>query len=151
MNNSNIMNKNRQESLKIVIDKLTRIIHDMHSGQSFPFGNIMLGRQQVMILFFIYEKKSLASVKEIAKFLHVTPGAVTQFVDGLVEKKLVRREESLDDRRCVNIKLSLEAEKKFDSFKSNYLMNASLSFVDFSDNDLEKFTKLLNKIKTSSI
>lgn len=122
-------------------------MHSLHAGQSFPFGEFLLGKQQVMILFFIYEKKELASVKEIAKFLQVTPGAVTQFVDGLVEKKLVQREESKIDRRSITIRLTSGTIKKFDSFRKKYLEAASVSFDGLTNDELEQFIALVAKIK----
>lgn len=144
------MNKDRQELLKKLTEKLAQTVHSMNAGQSFPFGNFMLRKQQIMILFFIYENKGTVSVKSIAKCLHVTSGAITQFVDGLVEKKLVQREENLADRRSINIKLTPATHKKFNSFKENYLINASEFFVGLSDEELSQFIKLLEKIKSST-
>ena len=141
------MSKARQELLKNLIEKFTKTAHNMHSNQSFPFGDFMLGRQQVMIMFYIYENKELSSVKAIAKKLNVTPGAVTQFVDGLVEKKLVIREENSSDRRSINIILAPETEEKFNNFRETYLINASRSFIGLSDAELTEFVKLLEKIK----
>lgn len=153
MNNVYIkyMTTNRQELLQSLIEKMTRSIHNMNTDNIFPFGDCMLRKQQVMILFFIYENKNVSSVKEIAKFLHVTSGAVTQFVDYLVEKKIVKREENPDDRRSVNIKLTPNTEKQFNSFKKNYLASASKSFNQFSDRELEQFIKLLEKIKIPNL
>ncbi len=138
---------NRQEILQSLIEKLTRATHCMHTEHGFPFGSFMLRKQQIMILFFIYEKKEAASVKEIANFLHVTSGAVTQFVDGLVDKKLVKREENLLDRRSINIKLTEDTKNKFNDFRKNYLNNASQAFSSLSDEELSQFLELVKKIK----
>jgi len=141
---------NRQELLQVLIEKFAKKAHGMNSGQSFPFGNCILRKQQIMILFFVFEKKEATPVKEIAKFLNVTPGAVTQFVDTLVEQKLVKREESLVDRRSINIRLTDLTEKEFNDFWKKYLINASKAFVNFNDKDLTQFTRLLEKIKVPS-
>jgi DNA-binding MarR family transcriptional regulator len=143
------MKNKRQELLKDLIEKLTSAIHAMHKEQCFSFGGSVLGKPQAMILFFIYENKGVASVKEIAKFLHVTSGAVTQFTNGLVEKKLVKREENVIDRRSVNIMLTVKAKKDFNTFKQQYIESASKSFAEFNDQELEQFTKLIEKIKKS--
>ena len=140
----------RQELLETLMDKLTKAIQNMHTGQTFPFGNFMLGKQQIMILFFIFENKGEASVKEIAKFLNVTSGAVTQFVDGLVEKKMVIREENPTDRRSINIKLTEDTKQKFNDFKKMYIKVASLAFREFEDKELEQFIKLLEKVKKAN-
>lgn len=141
------MINNRAALLEILIEHITQAISCMHTGNSFPFGDFMLRKQQVMILIFIFEKKDVASVKDIAKFLHVTPGAVTQFVDGLVSKKLVSREKNIDDGRIINIKLTATAEKKFNKFKLAYLETASKSFSKLSDRELKEFIKIIKKIQ----
>lgn len=144
----NSMIINRQKILENLIEKMVRVMHDINLVSGLHFGNCLLKRQQIMILFFIYEKQGIASVKEIAKFLQVTPGAVTQAVDYLVEKKIVRREENLNDRRIVNVKLSKATEKDFDRFKKNFIKEACKSFKDFNDHDLQNFIRLVEKIKT---
>lgn len=142
------MINNRQELLKILIEKLIHTIHDMNMGQSFPLGDCLLNKQQIMIIFFVYKNKSEISVKEIAEFLHVTSGAVTQLVDYLVENKIVKREENYLDRRSVNIKLTAGTEKKFNNFKKKYLKSVSESFSFLNDKELTQFIKLVEKIET---
>jgi DNA-binding MarR family transcriptional regulator len=144
------MTNNRPELLQTLIENLAQTTHRLHTSHSFPFGNLMLRKQQIMILFFIYEKKSVASVKDIAKFLHVTPGAITQFVDGLVKENLVKREKNITDGRIINIKLTTSTEKQFNKFKNAYLESASKAFSHLSDNELKQFIKLLKKVKTQT-
>ena len=144
------MNDNRQELLQGLIENFTQAARSMHDHQNFPFGKYTLGRQQMTILFFVFEKKGSASVKELAKFLGVTPGAITQFIDALVEKKLVRREENVLDRRSINIKLTTSSEKQFNDFRKKYLIRAGKIFENLSDKELAQFTRLLNKIKKNS-
>jgi DNA-binding MarR family transcriptional regulator len=139
---------NRSELLKILIENLTKTIHSMNTGNSFPFGDLLLKKQQVMILFFIYEKKDTTSVKDIAAFLNVTPGAITQLVDNLVEKELVKREKNMFDGRIINIMLTTNTEKQFNKFKDEYLKTASKSFDKLSDQELKQFIKLIQKIQT---
>ena len=147
MNNN--MEKNRQKLLQGLIEKLGHTIKSIHSGQSFPFGEFKLSQQQVMILFFVAEKKDGAAVKDLAKLMRVTPGAVTQFIDVLVEKKLVQREADASDRRGINIKLTGTAKKQFNQFRKNYFVAVSQAFKDFNVAEIGQFIELLGKIKTS--
>jgi DNA-binding MarR family transcriptional regulator len=142
------MNDKRQELLRDLIEKFTQTAYNMHTRHGFSFGDFILRKQQISILFFIYEKSEEASVKEIAEFLHVTSGAVTQFVDGLIEKRLVKREENLTDRRGINIKLTESTKKQFNNFKKKYLADASKTFNGLTDKELQLFIKLLKKIET---
>ena len=145
------MENNRQELLKNLIEKLTRVIQDIHKEQHFPFGNLVLGRQQMMIMFFVNKNKGCASVNDIAKFLRVTPGAVTQFIDGLVEKKLVEREKNVNDRRGINIKLSAKTKNKFNKFEKDYFVGASKTFKSLSDEEINDLIGLLGKINSAAI
>ena len=144
------MKNKRLELLQNLIKKLTGAVQMMHRGQCLSFEGLALRKQEMMILFFIYENQGVSSVKDIAKFLNVTSGAVTQFTDGLVEKKLVKREASLVDRRSVNIKLAGNVKKEFGRFKKKYLESASLAFSGLSDKELEQFIELAGKIKAAN-
>lgn len=141
------MIKNRQDLLKKLIDKFTRAMYSLNKEHNFPFGDYMLGKQEIMILFFVYENKGESSAKDIAKFLHVTPGAVTQFTDSLVSKNLVIREVNILDRRGINIKLTPATKKDFNNFKKKFIESASKSFSGLSNEEIQIFINLVDKIK----
>ena len=144
------MENKRHKILQELITKLTKVIHSTHKEQCFSFDGIALRRQEMVILFFIYEKKGAASVKEIARFINVTSGAVTQFIDGLVEKKLVKRETDLIDRRQVNIKLMPNVKNDFVNFKKKFIESFSQSFSGLSDVELQQLIRLLTKVKIAN-
>ncbi len=141
------MEYNRVKLVRNLIENFTQVFRDAHKDQKFPFGNLVLTRQQMMIVFFLNEKKGVASAKEIVEFLHVTPGAVTQFIDGLVKNGLVERTENNTDRRSVNIGLTKRAMKKFDCFKEECFNKMAQSFDDLNIQELEQLVVLTEKIK----
>lgn len=143
------MNKKREELVQSLIEKMVSVIKGMHARHGFPFGECKLSRPQVMILFFISKKKEGASVKDVAQFLNVTPGAITQFIDTLVKKKLVVREEDLHDRRILRIKLTASAKKKFAAFKKSYYKSVTPAFNTLSEKEMQRFVSFLNKIAIS--
>jgi DNA-binding MarR family transcriptional regulator len=136
----------RQKLLQGMIEGLAKLMHVTHKNQCFSFDGLALSRQQMMILFFVNQSEGVASVKDIARFLNVTPGAVTQFVDSLVEKQLVKREISALDRRIVNVKLHTNVKKDFGNFKKQYFASASKSFSVLNDAELSQFVGLLAKV-----
>ncbi|MFA6416791.1 MAG: MarR family winged helix-turn-helix transcriptional regulator [Patescibacteria group bacterium] len=144
------MKDERQKLLQALIQKLTEVFQSTHKDHCFSFDGLALRRQEMMILFFLNEKQGQASVKEIAKFLNVTSGAVTQFTDGLVDKKLVERKADLIDRRQVNIKLMPNVKNDFGSFKNKYLESISESFSILSDSELQQLIKLLEKVSSTN-
>lgn len=141
------MNDNRQQLLQELLESFSKVAHSMHSDKCFPLGGGSLTKQQFTILFFIFENNGSASVKEIANFLKVTPGAVTQFVDRLVVNKLVARTESKTDRRVTNIELTANMKKQFMKIKKSYLISAGKVFSSLSDTELSQLVKLLQKIE----
>lgn len=119
----------------------------MHSINDLPFADLQLSRPQFMILFFIAPKKIGATVKELAGFLRVTPGAVTQFTDTLIEKKLVSRSAGSGDRRIISVKITSSAKKQFSRFKKEYFKNIGGSFCNLSTAEIQQFIGLVEKIK----
>lgn len=144
------MSKDREELVQSLIEKMTCVVKSMHANHGFPFGELKLNRPQVMILFFISKKKEGVSSKELAKFLNVTSGAITQFIDVLVEKKLVQREEDSKDRRLLRIKLTKTAKDKFEAFKKVYYRSVTPAFDKLSEKEMEQFMILLGKINISA-
>lgn len=142
------MEINREKILHSLIEDLHHAIKEMHAGRSFNFGEYILSRPQVVILFCIAEKDAGVSVKELTELMQVTPGAVTQFIDSLVEKKLVLREVGKKDRRSIIIKLTLRAKEQFKDFKCTYFSAVGQVFADFSLAEMEQFRILLGKIKS---
>ena len=143
------MNITREELIRALVEKLGLVMRGMHAGQGFRFGEFAVGLPQVRILFRIASKPEGVSVKELAEVLSVTPGAVTQFIDALVEKGLVRREEDRNDRRLLRIKLTEFAHNNFKEFKTDYFASVSRVFDSLSDEEIQQLIGLLMKASVS--
>lgn len=141
------MDKNRQKLVQRLMEKSGRIMKSLHDINDLPFGELQLSRPQFMILFFIAPKKAGAKVKDLAKFMGVTPSAVTQFINVLVEKRIVSREEDSRDRRIISIKLTSSAKKKFRRFKKEYFENIGDVFTSLSTAEISQFIRFIEKIK----
>ncbi len=124
-----------------------RYIHISQAKRNFPFDNIKLNRSEIMILFFLINKRLGVSPKELAILLRVTPGATTQFINALISKKLVERQVNKEDKRMISIKLSAQAKRKINKFKKDYFRKFSLAFDSFELKEIVEFTRLLEKIK----
>ena len=140
----------RNSQLQEIANKISCIYREITARQSYPFDSCSLTKPQIDILFLISQKKSGISVKELAGALNVTSGAITQFLNELVEKKLVIRQEDSNDRRVLNLTLSVAAQEKFAAFKKDYFESVSPAFEGLSDAELSSLLVLLNKIVISS-
>ena len=89
------------------------------------------------------------SVKDVAKALHITSSAVTQLIDGLVEKGYLLRQEHQADRRVSSLSLSPKAKKLFAQFKSQSHHRIMQLFNVLTDTELKQYAALNKKIVDS--
>jgi DNA-binding MarR family transcriptional regulator len=143
------MNKTRTQLLEQLLNHLGYISRSISAPHGFAFGDLVLTKPQVNIFFFVAHHQEGVSVKDIAKFLNVTKGAVTQFIDALVEKNLVKREEDAHDRRVQRIRLTEFAESRFDQFKKSYYLSLNKLFDALTDKEVEQLVSLLEKLRLS--
>jgi DNA-binding MarR family transcriptional regulator len=141
------MDKNREDLIQTLTQKMMSIMrHVRHPG---PPPEPVLSPPQVHLLFTIASKKGEGmSMSEMAELSHITPGAVTQFVDGLVERGLVMREGDPSDRRIVRLKLTELAKKQFEKFRREHLTAMSKIFEALNDDEIKQLIALFNKIDT---
>ena len=131
-----------------LIQRMMSIMRHVHHG-SIPGKPPSLSPPQAHLLFSIAGRNEGVSVKELAERTSVTPGAITQFVDGLVEMGLVIREGDQNDRRIVRLKLTDLAKNQFEKFRKDYLTSASRVFDVLSNDEIKQLITLFDKINTS--
>lgn len=133
--------------MQTLIQRMMSIMRHVHHS-SIP-SEPPLSPPQVHLLFSIASKQEGISVKGLAERTSVTPGAITQFVDGLVEMGLVMREGDPNDRRIVRLKLTELAKSQFEHFRKDYLTSASRVFDVLSNDEIKQLISLFDKINTS--
>lgn len=141
------MDKNREDLIQTLTQKMMSIMRHVRHPE--PPPEPVLSPPHVHLLFTIASKKAEGiSMKELAELSHITPGAVTQFVDGLVEKGLVMREGDPSDRRIVRLKLTELAKNQFEKFRKEHLAAMSKIFEALNDDEIKQLIALFNKIDT---
>jgi len=75
--------------------------------------------QKNMIL--IIRKKKTVTMTDLANHLGVSPPSASAMVDRLVEKKILSREHSVEDRRKVMVRISNQAMSMMDVIEENML------------------------------
>ena len=140
------MSNTRRELLQSLAEKIASVMRRVHHGHGFKSSKFILRPPQVRMLFLIARHNEEVSVKDLAEMLDVTPGAVTQVIDGLVDMELVRREEDIKDRRIIRIKLTELARSKLEEFTKSYLASVSQLFDILSDAEIKEMVRLLDKV-----
>jgi DNA-binding MarR family transcriptional regulator len=131
---------------------LQRIIEQLFSLMRTINRDIMprqpfLSPPQARLAFLIsrYREEGI-SVKDLAEKNCNTPGAVTQFVDALIEKGLVSREADPNDRRIVRLKTTPAAESSLHKLKKEFFASASQAFDVLQDDELRQLIALLERV-----
>ena len=110
-----------------------------------------LDKKELSILEFVGTGQDII-MRDIANFLNASVSTVTGLVDRLVNKKLLLREFSQEDRRIINITLSAKGDEMFKLYKDEKrkMGSAMLSALDEPEQDklielFEKVTANINK------
>ncbi len=76
-----------------------------------------IGPSQLHLLFAIANWQPAPTQKQLAESMHITPGALTQLIEPLVEVGYVTRQASQTDRRVMHLHLSPSGKKTLHSIK----------------------------------
>ena len=141
------MGEKREDLVQTLIQRMMSLMrHVRHPG---PPPEPRLSPPQAHLLFEIASRKAEGiSVKELAERSSVTPGAITQFVDGLVERGLVAREGDPTDRRVVRLKLTELAKDQFEKFRKEHLASMFKIFEALNDDEIKQLIVLFTKMDT---
>jgi DNA-binding MarR family transcriptional regulator len=104
-----------------------------------------MSRNEFFILKTLYEQGSKKS-SDLSKMLNVSASHITAVTDSLIEKSWIQRVRSVSDRRIVDLHLTDEGKNTLELFekkKTDFLLQ---KFNDFSDQDMENFITLFNKL-----
>jgi DNA-binding MarR family transcriptional regulator len=144
------MNTSRDDLLQTLAQRFASVMKRVRHPSA-PPGTPPLSPPQANVFFTIAHHQSGISVKELAEHTGVTPGAITQFVDGLVEKGLVLREGDHADRRVVRLKITESAVKQVEKFRQEHLVAFCRVFEVLDNAELSSLISLLDKIESSEI
>ncbi len=139
----------REDLLQRTVESLFSLVRQIHRGAA-P-QDLMLSQAQARLMFTIAKcSETGISVKELARLSHMTPGAITQFADALIEKGFVSREEDPDDRRVVRLRPTAEAQSRMRDFKRGFVASLAGHFDVLTTSELRELNGLLNKVSAAS-
>lgn len=103
-----------------------------------------LSRPQMELLFAV--KHAPLSTKDLAQQFGVSSSAVSQMVDQLETRKLVKRSHPESDRRVTLIELNRSARELFNKNKQQFIGHLESRFHDVSDHELSQLETAMQKI-----
>ncbi len=135
----------RKETINQILENFFCIKRKMMAnGHGFSGKNGMT-QTQAQVLHIIKMKDGIG-VKELAETLGTSSSAITQLVDGLVTEGFLIRESCQEDRRALKLRLSDESKNRINKFREHGLEKMADLFANLSDEELEQFNTLAQKI-----
>jgi DNA-binding MarR family transcriptional regulator len=104
-----------------------------------------IGPSEGQLLHFIAEAQPV-SLKDLASTMHLTPGAITQLVDGLVEAEYVTRTPSDQDRRVAMVALTPEGTRTINTMRRSKEALFAKVVAELSDEELAAFLAVQRKM-----
>lgn len=136
--------KRIQDLTNYLEDIVEYFIFKVHDPNSFSCPED-LNKKEVSVIEVI-GKKEPCTMSEVAEGVNLAVSTLTGIIDTLVEKKYVLRERSQKDRRIVNVMLSENGKKVYQSHHDTHIM-MSKSILSYLENEEQiEFIRLFKKI-----
>lgn len=104
-------------------------------------------RSQHMVLMYLSRPDVIASQKEIADIFEISPPAVAMLLKRLEKNGYIMRESSPEDNRCNIITLTEKGRKIAEETKQMGDACNSVAYTNFSDEEIDTFINLMEKIQ----
>jgi DNA-binding MarR family transcriptional regulator len=90
--------------------------------------------------------QGMQRVVDIADYLSVTPGAVTGMADRLIERGLIARIRSEDDRRVVYLQITASGEEQLEAMQKIQNETVAAMFRYLPEKDVEELHRIFSHI-----
>lgn len=91
------------------------------------------------------------TIRDVAQFLGVSNAAASKAVDKLVRRKLLLRDEGLDDRREIRLSLTEAGKNLLAEYNDFEEKKLSSVFAEFEADDVRRTIELLDRISAALI
>jgi len=107
-----------------------------------------LNEKELLIISFVAERKSV-KMSEIADSLNAPLSTLTSIMDRLVEKNIIERVHSAEDRRVVNVALTSAGKKVFNTFSKRKEGSAEQVLSRYAPEEQEMLVTYISKLSES--
>ncbi len=131
---------------------MVELIGSFHQLKKVAFENLKLSFSDKKLspvhwrLLCLLKKTGEKHPGELASELGITPSAVSQYINGLLENKLVTIKVDKDDRRLRLVKLSGKGKSFLNSSRKKTRQAFELLFADLTEEEIETLLNIFRKI-----
>jgi len=138
----------RPEHIGRVLEQVAAWTRVLGETRARPLGDRRLSRSQTDALFLLARAKRPLTPGRLAGALHLTPGAVTQLLEGLRRAELVTQGPHPDDARSQLVTLSPAARQRVSEFEQATITSLADRFAALDDTELANLAALLARTRT---
>lgn len=135
----------REDIIQQIFETTGSMKRRLHGQFQSSFEQLNISPAQMELLFTVYHVEPVTH-KQLAHKLQMTPGAVSQLVDGLEEHRLISRAASPTDRRVHYISVSRTGKRKMEELKKFRQQIFTRAFDSLSDKELEDYLQVQRKL-----
>lgn len=137
----------RAAQIGTVLESIVTLSRALATPRSTPFGEVLLTRTQLEILFLLAHDHDPVTPGRLAATLKVTPGAITQSMDQLREHGLVEQSTSDVDGRVRVWRLTGSAAAQVSAFETDMVARSEPWFHSLSEDELGHLAGLLSRVR----
>jgi DNA-binding MarR family transcriptional regulator len=149
MSAASLTSAHRANDIGTVLEAVVRLSRSLSSARSTPFGELVLTRTQLEVLFVLAHSDVPVTPSLLATELKLTRGAVTQTVEQLREHALVEQSVSERDARVRVVALTPSARSQVKVYEAAAVQRAMPWFHDLPDDELARLATLLAQVRAS--
>lgn len=139
----------RATQIGSVLESVITLSRALASPRMTPFGDAVLTRTQLEILFVLAHETEPVAPGRLAATLRVTPGAITQTMDQLRDQDLVEQSPSGLDGRVRVWRLTDAAATQVAAFEAATVRRTTPWFTSLSPDELETLAALISRVEVA--
>ena len=135
----------KEQLLQTLLDNGSRIARLMASCMINQDSQPRLSASQGEVLMIVSHRGPLP-LSELAKTMRLTPGAISQLVEGLERNELVVRQPSLEDRRVTNVAATRGGQQRIAALQKHKSVIFEAVYKELSIDELQIMAKVQAKM-----
>ncbi|WP_240694865.1 MarR family winged helix-turn-helix transcriptional regulator [Cryobacterium sp. SO1] len=139
----------RATQIGSVLESVITLSRALASPRMTPFGDAVLTRTQLEILFVLAHETEPVAPGRLAATLRVTPGAITQTMDQLRDQDLVEQSPSGLDGRVRVWRLTDAAATQVAAFEAATVLRTTPWFTSLSPDELDTLAALISRVEVA--
>ena len=138
---------NRAKTIQQIIEDLARC---QRPAMTKAWQSTGLSHAEISMLFMLHYHQDI-NAKQVAEYLGISKSAVSQLLDPLEDKHLIRRSRAVNDRRIVRIDLTPSGRQLIKKVQKLKFAGLRSSLDSLNDAELSQMASLHQKMSVRSI